>query len=95
MTAPKEGPGHYVAASIRLDAYDLATGQRGPWLGHSRECPECGRRVLSLEFDGYCSASTCGGEDEYVREMNRRAGEKARADQAARGRLAFLERGSK
>jgi hypothetical protein len=84
MSGHREGPGHYVAAGIRLDARDIREGHiewRGATVG---ECRECGRRIFSLQFDGLCNATSCGGDAEWVREQNRRANEKALAAQRRR-----------
>lgn len=77
----RDGAGYVIAAALRLEAHDINEG-RGPWLGRSSVCPDCGRLVLAAQlrqFDGYCSASTCGGNDEYIRELNRRAAAEALA----------------
>ena len=72
-----EGPGHIIAAVLRFEAQEINEG-REPWDAGAR-CNDCGRRIQSQQFGLYCSASTCGGDDEYVREMNHRACEQARA----------------
>ena len=51
------------AAGLREAAHDVAE-ERGPWLGVEYRCPECGRRVLSLQHDGRCDQCVKPTEEE-------------------------------
>lgn len=59
MSAPIEGPGHFIAAGLRLEAHDIAEG-RGPWLGVTYTCRSCERPTLSLQTDGWCATCNDG-----------------------------------
>ena len=70
MSGPRDG--FVIAAAIRQDLAE----RRGQWSGATvGECRECGRTLLSQQFDGCCNATSCGGDAEYAVEQGKRTAE--------------------